>query len=480
MKMARALGVRVKVAIFLKDYLGFLPVRFLFFSIILFLFPTLGGLPLVYAYERISNPYQASILIEDRSSGVRDKAISSGLEQVLIRYTGYSGISHLNGVHAELQKAASYVIEYGVETVTVPDSDQIGIEQADALWVRYNAGLVDALVERLELPIWPTLRPTISYLMVIERWGKPQIVTPVDLPSLDAHLETLFARRGLVGTRFADQALLGVSPNQIWTMNDRLMQQLKSRSQSDILLVIRATPQFDRSYDLSLIIAGEGNETVINTQAENLFSAVNRGVDLYVDSLSAGLSFLGGAKIEQEFYLDILGMRSYPEYKKVLNQIAGLEQVVSARMSSAEDRSVKYSIRYQSDLGLLLDAIIAITGLKKLDDFFAENTLNGVQLDAGNEMSLLKQTRQLGTAEAPLIYVYPQATFDLKKSLVPLPLPSKNLTPDTNLSGQHPPHSSSSVISQDAIDTTDFSSFSSDSSNKDKSLDDVSKQQEEK
>lgn len=379
--------------------------RFLVFSLNIFLFSVFSLAfnlsSAAFAYERISNPYQASVLLDDRGGVSRDKAISEGLEQVLIRYSGYSGVADFAGVEAELQNAQRYVIEYGVETVVVPADDQIAVKKTDALWVRYNANLIEALVESLELPIWPTLRPTISYIVVTELWGEPYIPTPIDFPAIDTHMKKLFDFRGLVASRIDDSGRRAVSADSLWNLDGNVLQQIKSQAGTDVLAVIRAVPQYDGSYELDFVVVGEGNETQLTRKSQTLFSALDSGFDFYIDHLSAELSFLGGTNTEQDLYIDVAGVRSYSEYKTVLNQISGLEQVLSVRMSNAQDEGVSYLVRYQSNRELLIEAIIEITGLKPLERLLEEAN---VYIDAD-------LPAQLGTNTQPLIFVYPRPTF---------------------------------------------------------------------
>ena len=90
------------------------------------------------AYERTTNVYEAVVPLADRTEQVRNQAIEQGLEQVLIRYSGYSSIASIVGVADELKSAQRYVIEYGVETIEMESADGLSKEQGDALWVRFQ------------------------------------------------------------------------------------------------------------------------------------------------------------------------------------------------------------------------------------------------------------------------------------------------------------------------------------------------------
>ncbi len=127
--------------------------------------------PVTNAYGRITGVYEARIKIENRSDQARNEAIQEGLEQVLVRYTGYSGIGQFPELESEFNNAQRYVIEYGVESTEYPLSDGLGVEEGDSRWIRYNANLIDQLAKSLELPIWPTWRPSLQYIVVTELWG---------------------------------------------------------------------------------------------------------------------------------------------------------------------------------------------------------------------------------------------------------------------------------------------------------------------
>ena len=345
------------------------------------------------AYERTTNVYEAVVPLADRTEQVRNQAIEQGLEQVLIRYSGYSSIASIVGVAEELKSAQRYVIEYGVETIEMESADGLSKEQGDALWVRFNASLIDQLAHSLELPIWPTLRPTLSYVVVMDLWGEAHIPSKTEYPALYLHLERLFNERGIAQNPLTTTQLAGIKAEDLWNIDQQTAELLKSRSTSDVTLVIRLHDQTANQVELDFLFMEPDAETLIHQRSESLIEGLDQGINQYVDQLSTGLAFLGGADIELDLYVKILGMRSYSEYKKVLKQIAGLEQVLSVRMESATDQGIGYLIRYQSDRALLVESMMEITGIEQLPAVV--NSADVV----------------LGSSEAPLYFQYPNATF---------------------------------------------------------------------
>ena len=352
-----------------------------------------------FAYERITHVYEAVVPLVDRSDAVRNEAIKKGLEQVLIRYTGYAAIAGIVAVADELNSAQKYVIEYGVDTVEIESQDGLGTEKGDALWVRFNSNLIDQLARGLELPIWPTLRPTVSYAVVMDLWGKPHILAAGEYPALSLHLSRIFNERGLAAKQISQELLLaGIQASDLWDIDQKIADGLKRLSTADITMLVRLHARESQGQKLDFLFFESDAETVIHETAEDLISGLDEGINQYVDELSTGLAFLGGGDVELGLYVQILGMRSYREYKKILNQIAGLEQVLSVRMENATDESIGYLILYQSNRALLIESITEITGIKQIPAI-AEQSRQAIAGDSG------------GSAESPVYFRYPNPTF---------------------------------------------------------------------
>jgi hypothetical protein len=99
------------------------------------------------------------------------------------------------------------------------------------------------------------------------------------------------------------------------------------------------------------------------------------------------------------------GVRRFSEYRTLLDQLAGLEQVVLARMDRADDRGVRFLLRYQSNQALLIDSIVAITGLHLLET--SSQTPDLIEEDAGETRGLALP----GSEQNPLRFFNPDQNF---------------------------------------------------------------------
>lgn len=367
------------------------------FFVVLFVFLCSSS---INAYERIEGVYEALVEIEDRSEAARNEAIREGLEQVLVRYTGYSGIADFPGLQSEFDNAQRYVIEYGVETAPRLLPDGLGVEEGDSLWIRYNSSLIDQLATSMELPIWPTWRPSFEYLVVTELWGEPHLPTKEEQPALFLQLEKIFHRRGLDGSPINP----GFSADRIWTMDLQTAERLKQQSTADIVSVIRIE-QDSPDFTIDLLFMSAGQDTLLRRNSTDILGGLESGLNEYIDSLSSELAFLGGTNQEFELYLRVDGVRSFNEYRNLLDQFDGLEQVIFARMDRADDRGVRFLLRYQSDQALLIDSIVAITGLQLAATSLADSESLG---ENGEEVRSFSMP---GSEQNPLRFFNPDQNF---------------------------------------------------------------------
>jgi len=377
-------------------------VRFLVVLLVLFFSPVSN------AYERITGIYEARVKIENRSDQARNEAIQEGLEQVLVRYTGYSAIGQFPELESEFSNAQRYVIEYGVETTAYPLPDEMGVAEGDSLWIRYNASLIDQFAKSLELPIWPTWRPSLQYIVVTKLWGEPHFPSREEQPALFLQLRSIFQKRGL-NASYLSSAMSGFNASRIWAMDTETADRLVQNSTADIVTVIRISPDSE-GYTLDMLFMSASNDTRLRRTSSSLFEGLNVGINDFVDSLSTQLAFLGGTDQDLELYLRVDGVRGFSEYRTLLDQFTDLEQVIFARMDHADDRGVRFLLRYQSDQALLIDSIIAITGLQLVDTTSARVERSSDTLSIDNQQQPMRFGMP-GSVQNPLLFFNPDQNF---------------------------------------------------------------------
>lgn len=314
----------------------------------------------VFAAQSIQNMYEALVPLADRSEPARKEAIVEGLEQVLVRYSGYSGIGSLSGVSSALSNADAYVIEFAVETEMVPAEDNLSVEKAEALWVRYNASQVDSLFDQQQLPIWSSVRPDVQYLVVQQLWGEPTLMTAQSFPAIEAALDSVFSERGLPAVSF-DSPELPV--DRIWQMREVDAYSLYHQSGADLLVLVRILDGSSQGQRAEVLIVQEDGLSMYREQTGTAMSDVSAAINEFVDSYSANYAFLGGTGQASDIYISVLGLEAFSGYRRFLDVLSGLEQVSLARLEALKGDQMLFRVAYGSNKERLLADIGKQTGL---------------------------------------------------------------------------------------------------------------------
>ena len=320
----------------------------------------------VFAAESLENMYEARVLLADRSTAARNEAISKGLEQVLVRYSGYSDVGNLAGVAPALANAQSYVIEFAVETLQVPASDGLSTADTEGLWIRYNASQVDQLVDRQQLPIWPSLRPSVRYLVIQELFGEPTIMSAENSPAITSALEQTLSARGLPGAAYAPDF---ITPEEIWRLSEVDAYQLLNESGGDLLLLIKVRQNSVVGTASEIVIVEESGMSVFRERTGSAHQDVTSALNKFVDSYSVDRAFLGGSGQVAEVFLSVVGLGNFENYRQFLDVLSSIEQVTSARLEALKGDQMMFRIAYGANYERLLTAIMRQTTLEKSQQY---------------------------------------------------------------------------------------------------------------
>lgn len=301
----------------------------------------------VTAEAPLTGIYQARVPIDDRSTATRQAAIRQGLAQVLVKVSGFSGTPDFEGLETELASAERYLLEFSIESISEPAADGVGAENGEALWVRFNQELVDELVRRWEVPVWPSSRPEIGLTMQVVMGGENILLGESNYPAAAALLKQNASRRGvhlkLLTAREGGDLLVG--------------NQNTSTAYDYWGLVAMEQDRFgDRQVRLNIQSSGEPTQTY-ESAASNLADAIAEAFDQFVDQVSLNASFIAAVASGNQVTLELSGINDYAAYRRTLDSLENLEMVDEARVLQLDLDQVQVRVKIASNLSLLLDAI---------------------------------------------------------------------------------------------------------------------------
>ena len=291
----------------------------------------------------ISNMYEALVPMAERSDTAREQAIRDGMQQVLVRYTGYSNIESFSGVEQALENARAYMVEFAVETQSVPAVDGISATRAPALWIRYNASKLENLAMQLRLPVWPTSRPEVGYIVVQENAGSITFGGPNVYPALEAQLQMLFAARGLSAKPYLASLLRA---GQIWEMGRNDLFALQQDSGADILLVVRVRGDIGTQRSAELVAVEDFEITQFQENLGNPFQDVSAEVNQFVDRFSGEVAYAAGSRHSADIFIGVYGLGTFSEYRELLNTLKNIDEVSTARLEEMTAEQMLFRITY--------------------------------------------------------------------------------------------------------------------------------------
>ena len=316
----------------------------------------------VHAAETISNLYEARVPLADRSLEARNSALSDGLEQVLVRYSGYSGIATLSGVAEALSSANRYAIEFSVETGAIAAEDGLATEKDEFLWVRYNAAQVDQLFERYQLPVWPSVRSDVRYVMLREVWDQRMQLDEQSYPAMAVSLDATFEARGLAAESYSTRLF---SASEMWNLSDVEAFQLRNESEADILMIVKAVQDDILGAYAEVMIVDESEVSVSRQRNMEAIPGAQHILNEFVDLYSSNFAFLGGSSQQEDVFLSVSGVRDFSQYKRILSVISDIDQVSSARLERLRGDEMLFRVNYGADHQRLLSAIVNQTSLER-------------------------------------------------------------------------------------------------------------------
>lgn len=353
-----------------------------FFALALCL-ASFSGLSL--AEQRIEHLYEARVPLDARDAASQQEAMRIGLASVMNKISGYSGTADFPELASSLQSANSLVSEFGLQSMQIPAADQISTETTDALYMRFVSSQVDQLIRQFEIPVWPSNRADILFLVAVELGGVPQLLTATTHPAVFAHLERAAFDRGFSLNILDEEDLetLSVSAQAVWNLNETTIRASFATLPVDQIAVVRlrAGPSITSEVNAvsGLRIKGEdiafGDFSAIaqslefqsDMEGQNFVDAFDLTLADYLDQLSLKTAFVASGVADTRVMLEIQAVPDFESFRTVRDYILSLEQIENIKLLRLSADSLMLQVEFQSGLELIHTSLINSGFLVSLD-----------------------------------------------------------------------------------------------------------------
>ncbi len=331
---------------------------------------------------------QSLVPVETRSAAERKKAISLGLQHVILKNSGSAAALSNPSVKAKVKSPNSLIRQFGYDEV---DGELL-------LKVNFDHKRILELLREAQLPVWGKQRPLTLVWLVEESSGERKILndaSPVESRTLfqkDAEAKgvpLLFPLMDL-----DDNMQISVSDVRGMFVNQ--IELASQRYQADYFVVASMTPNADGvEYSVSLFSKGaeQGGTTPLvskQQQVSDTEAAVNGIIstvsEYYVSRYAIADS--GEQLTSSVTFVDITEMKQLVAIEKYLKQLSAVKAV---HISQLQGTSVKYALELFGTLDdlhrlMALDPRIIETSGGYQGDIGSDDNLNSLDPTLVNEL----------------------------------------------------------------------------------------------
>ena len=320
--------------------------------IILCLFTCFG---LACHAEEVSDLYQATVTVPDRTSLSKEAGINEAFAKVIIKLTGNSEVMQLPQLYPFLTDPRALMDAVGYSDLIPHDETQapsIGLD------VSFDQQLVDKLVRQAQLPILPSNRPRFLVWIIADdmAFGRRFINEPIaQQTSLDDYAPQLMnALDDAMKTRGIPYLLpiydledqLSLPLNQAWSLNTSLIASATQRYKADGWFAIRLYTGSNEEIRGAWIYESLGKRQLNDFRGSEIAVTMQSAIDDILDGLLEAFTYLPQLDTNQ-LLVQVGDVSSLKDYRSVLDFFKDLQIVDAVRLFSIEGEKLVLAIEIE-------------------------------------------------------------------------------------------------------------------------------------
>ncbi|MCV6604023.1 MAG: DUF2066 domain-containing protein, partial [Porticoccaceae bacterium] len=203
--------------------------------------------------------------------------------------------------------------------------------------VSYSPAMVDQLLASSGRPIWPADRPELLVWLVVDQAGEGRShVSPDSMPEAYQQLQLCAANRGqpLQKPLLDLEDHLTLSARDAWAFDRNALVAAARRYKVQQWSVLRFYETSSGQFRGTVQVEAGAHSGLENINAASLDEFIRKGVDIVVDRVAAGATFIRQHTAE-EFALLLENINSFDDYQAAIELLSDLKMVRSVRVASA-------------------------------------------------------------------------------------------------------------------------------------------------
>ena len=271
----------------------------------------------------VDNLYIAEVPVENQTLEIRQAAITTGMQDVLVRISGRSLVLSVTPVEEALLQPKRYVQRFRYF-----DKKVAGVQKKH-LRVEFDKNAINKLLRDNRLPVWGRNRPSTLLWLVIDNRRSRTLLTNDRQIAARQHLEGQAARRGLPLSLplydLTDRSNLKIS--DVWGNFEDPIMRASARYDSEAVLVGRVYKTYSNSWSGRWTLYSEGRRFDWESEGDTIQQALLPGISSTTDYLSNRYVQNDDESDSGQVLLKVTGLGTLKAYTRTVKYLDSLDVV---------------------------------------------------------------------------------------------------------------------------------------------------------
>ncbi|HEY6130532.1 MAG TPA: DUF2066 domain-containing protein [Halioglobus sp.] len=297
--------------------------------------------------EVVADLHSATVPVGNQSSQALATAAREALADVLVKVSGSRDLLQNPVITAALAEARDHVQQYAYIRAQPPAA-------ALSVTFEFDGAFITELVRRAGAPLWTANRPLVLAWVVVEDAQGRHFVNWDGAREEAQLLENEFSRRGVpVQIPVFDLADTAVSPEDVWRLDQAVIQTASARYQSRDIVVGRLGSVNDGKALGDWSYFHQDDRIDRSVTVPDLQSFLRDGVNVVAGALAARYAVAPTAGDQVGVRVSVTGVTDYADYAAIIRWLEGLELVKYANLEQVQGDRIELRLQAQADASQL-------------------------------------------------------------------------------------------------------------------------------
>ena len=306
----------------------------------------LMALPMVSARAATQDLFDAEVVVPNQTSGVRTRATSAALEEVLVRVAGKDAVLETAPAKQMLKKPDALVQQY--RYFYEPGSEPPLLK----LWLRFDGDAIRNSLQQQGQSYWGSERPDTLVWLAVEDRGKRYVVSADDGSDVQQQIARAAKQRGLPVVfplmDLEDQSQVRFS--DIWGGFFENVMAASRRYNPQAVLIGRLNRSPSGGWSSRWHLEVAGKPAAWSGSHQQLDKLSQQGIDDTADRLASSFAVARGSVHTNTVSISVSGVDSLSDYARLSAYLKGLTAVSGMQVERVAGAEIDYVLQLNGSL----------------------------------------------------------------------------------------------------------------------------------